>query len=302
MSEELKADFCIEIDYKKDSENPSRVFETMTGLIKAFQSFDEDLIKSIDNKIEPVLMLEDIQIGSLRTWLVNRLNGIPDEAIKELSWKKIVGNYLVKAKFIVVKRLEGKTSITNAKMIEDIQFELVEEAKKTDLKQFPSYAAVKMKTLVENISKINDSLKPLAEGDKASLKSDYGEASFNLELNISPESLEELVTKEKIVSESVMILKVKQPDYLGRAMWTFKYNSRLVFAKIVHDEWLSKFQERKIDIRPGDSIRAKVLTTVNYGHDYEVIGHHYEIMEVLEVLPGEKNSQGSLEFDGISEN
>jgi hypothetical protein len=71
MAENLKADFCIEIDYKKDSENPSRVFEAMTALIKSFQSFDEDLIKSIDNKIEPVLLLEDIEIGSLKTWLAN---------------------------------------------------------------------------------------------------------------------------------------------------------------------------------------------------------------------------------------
>lgn len=297
MADEIKADFCIEIDYKKDSENPSRVFETMTALIKAFQSFDEDLIKSIDNKIEPVLLLEDIEIGSLRTWLANRLKGIPDEAIKDLSWKKIVGGYLVKAKHIVIKRLEGKTVITDAKFIEDIQFELVEEAKKTDIKLFPSYTPVKMQTLVENINRINDSLKPLSLGDKAIMKSGYGEASFNLELDISPESLEELVTKEKIVSNSIMILKVKQPDYLGHAMWNFKYNGRLVPAKIVHEEWLKKFQEREIDIRPGDSLRAKVIITVNYGHDYEVIGSHYEIVEVQEVLQAEKNSQGNLELD-----
>jgi hypothetical protein len=297
MAENLKADFCIEIDYKKDSENPSRVFEAMTALIKSFQSFDEDLIKSIDNKIEPVLLLEDIEIGSLKTWLANKLKGVPDEGLKDLSWKKIVGSYLVKAKHIVIKRLEGKTVLTDAKMIEYIQYELVEEAKKTDLKRFPSYAPVKMHTLVENINRINDSLKPLSKEDKALMKSDFGDASFNLELDITPESLEDLVTREKIVSDSVMILKVKQPDYLGQAMWTFKYSGRLVPAKIIHEEWLLKFQNREIDIRPGDSLRAKVTTTVKYGHDYEVIGHHYEIVEVLEVLQDDRNNQGRLEFD-----
>ncbi len=56
----ITADFCIEIDFKKDSESPTRVFRTMSDLIDAFHAFDIDLVKSIDSKIEPVMMLEDI--------------------------------------------------------------------------------------------------------------------------------------------------------------------------------------------------------------------------------------------------
>ncbi len=109
MDKKIKADFCIVIDYKKDSENPSRVFEAMASLIKAFQDFDKDLIKTFDNKIETVLLLEDIEISSLKTWLANVLRGVPDEAVKDLNWKKAVGHYLVKAKYIVVKLLELAT-------------------------------------------------------------------------------------------------------------------------------------------------------------------------------------------------
>ncbi len=294
---DVKADFCIEIDYQKDSENPSRVFESMTAIIKAFQDFDCDLIKSIDTKLEPVLLLEDIEIGSLRTWLVNVLKGLPDEAIKELDWKKFVGHYLVKSKYIVVKRMEGYTQLTDAKVIEDIQYELIEEAKKTDVKQFPNYTPMNMRKLVDNINKINTALEPLSKSDKATFKSSVGEASFNLELNITPEELEDLVTKEKIESDGIMILKVKRPDYLGHAMWDFKYNGRLIPAKILQESWLNDFQERKIDIRPGDSLRAKVKTTVKYGYDYEVIGNHYEILEVVEVLQGKPDSQTKLDFD-----
>lgn len=296
---DLKADFCIEIDYKKESENPSRVFESMTAIIRAFQDFDRDLIKSIDSKIEPVLLLEDIEIGSLRTWLANVLKGIPDEAIKDLSWKKVVGHYLVKSKYIVIKKLEGRTQITDAQVIEDIQFELVEEAKKTDIKELPNYAPINMRRLVDNINKINSALEPLTKDDKAIFKSSVGDATFNLELNVTPEGLEDLVTKEKIVSDSIMILKVKRPDYLGQAMWDFKYNGRLMPAKILHESWLYDFQERKIDIRPGDSLRAKVKTTVKYGYDYEVIGNHYEIEEVLEVLQAKMDGQTKLDFDDV---
>lgn len=107
-------DFCITIDYAKNSEHPERVFESMSALIKSFRDFDSDLIGSIDNQIEPVLTLENIETGSLKTWLANKLRGIPDEAIKEMSWRKVLGSYLVKAKYIVIKHLEGRTVITDA--------------------------------------------------------------------------------------------------------------------------------------------------------------------------------------------
>ena len=46
-NESAKADFCLEIKYKKDSENPSRIFRAMSGLIDSFQDFDKHLVKSI---------------------------------------------------------------------------------------------------------------------------------------------------------------------------------------------------------------------------------------------------------------
>lgn len=296
MDNNQKADFCIVIDYKKDSENPSRVFEAMASLIKAFQDFDNDLIQTFDNQIETVLLLEDIEISSLKTWLANVLRGVPDEAVKDLNWKKAVGHYLVKAKHIVVKKLEGKTIITDAKVIEDIQFEIVEEAKKTDIKLLPNYTPLALPKLLENIDKINKSLEYLSSDDKAMMKSEFGNATFNLELSITPDELEDLVTREKVSNVSVMILKVKKPDYLGNTMWDFKHGSRSVPAKILHEDWLKDFQQRKIDIRPGDSIRAKVRTEVKYGYDFEVIGYTYEVLEVQEVLQEKGNSQVKLNF------
>ena len=47
MAESDKADFCIEIDFQKGSESPSRVFRTMTELIDSnrfFLSFPQVLI------------------------------------------------------------------------------------------------------------------------------------------------------------------------------------------------------------------------------------------------------------------
>lgn len=291
---DLKADFCIKIDFERKSGNPARVFEAMSELIKAFQLFDKDLISSIDSKIEPVMFLEDIEIGSLKTWFISVLRGAPDEAIKDLDVKKAIGLYLVKAKYILLNRLEGKTLISDSSEIQDIQYEMVQEAEKTDVKQFPNYTPIPLQKIVQNIDNINNALLNLNENDRASLITSFGEANFNLELNFSPESIEDLITKEKIDSVSTMILRIKKPDYLGTSMWDFRHGTRLISAKICDINWLEKFHSRKVDIRPGDSFRARVNCTVKYGYDFSVVGTSYDVLEVIEIIYISESVQGSL--------
>lgn len=56
-------------------------------------------------------------------------------------------------------------------------------------------------------------------------------------------------------------------------------------VKIQDREWLIKFQNREIDVRPGDALRADVLTEVRYGYEGDVIGITYTILRVLAVIP-----------------
>ena len=68
-----ESDFTIEINFEKGSENPSRVFRSMSELIETFQFLDGSLVKTIDNKLESVLILDDIETDSLRSLLRNVL-------------------------------------------------------------------------------------------------------------------------------------------------------------------------------------------------------------------------------------
>ena len=62
-----KSDFCLEIQFLKNSENPSRVFKAMSELIDTMQYLDQTLIKSIDSDIKPIMLLEDVESGSVKT-------------------------------------------------------------------------------------------------------------------------------------------------------------------------------------------------------------------------------------------
>lgn len=287
MATPPKGDFCIVIDFDKGSSNPERIFMAMSNIITSFNKLDDSLIKSIDKGIQPVLILEDIEAGSIKTWLRQLLNQVNDDTLKNLDWKPSVGQYLVKAKYIVLNFLEGKTKVTDSKEIKKLQNDLFELAEKTDVTRFPAYTPISVPNLIDNIDRINIALQPLNEKDKVSFLSNQGDATFNLDFNFVPQEIEDLLTKETLENTTIMILKVKKPDYLGTSQWEFKYDKRTIYCKISDTNWLTSFQQRKEDVRPGDSIKASVKTSVKYGYDMNVINTHYEIIKVDSILRDE---------------
>jgi len=287
-----KADFCIEIDYKKESENPSRVFRSMSELIDSFQEIDRNLVTSIDINIEPILLLEDIETGSIKVWLRHLLKLIPDDAAYKLDWKPIVGQYLVKAKKAMVNFLEKKTTISNVTEIQPLETEINELAEKTKVRWLPAYTPIPPRQLLEGMQKISQSLSYLSKGDKAKyITPDEPEVEFNLTFNIAPESIEDLLAKEILTSESEMILRVKKPDYLGESMWDMRHGTSIIQVRILDKDWLDKFQNRSIDLRPGDSIRAKVQIANKYDYDGELISTHHNATEILDVIRAVNHEQ-----------
>ena len=59
----------IRIEYQKSTEAPSRIFRSAAELIDAFYAVERDLAKSINADIAPVILLEEIQSGSILVWL-----------------------------------------------------------------------------------------------------------------------------------------------------------------------------------------------------------------------------------------
>lgn len=285
MTKPLKADYCIEIQFEKGSRNPSRVFRAMHEMIETFQEFDISLVRAIDSNIEPILILEDIESGSVKTWLANELKAVDDNALKNLDWKAIVGKYLVKVKYITVDFLNGKTKISSGSEVRQLEDKIYEIAKETDVRWLPVYEKIPTIKLLHSLERISSSLSHLNKNDSASyLMSDDEKVNFNLEFSLVPESIEDLMTKDKIVSQTEMILKVKKPDYLGESKWDFRHGGRSFPAKIVHKEWLESFQNREVNIRPGDSIRTRVEIIDKYDFDGELIGTDYNVLHIIEVI------------------
>lgn len=108
-----------------------------------------------------------------------------------------------------------------------------------------------------------------------------------------------MATKEKISIPPVqMILAVKKPDYLGASKWDFRHGKRAISGRIDDGDFLTEFQGRKTNVRPGDALRCMVTIEMRYGFDNELISETLIVLEVLEVLE-DLSVQGDL-FDAES--
>jgi len=282
--EAISSDFEITIDFKPGEGDPSRVFKTMSGLIDAFQSIDSHLISSFDVSLDASLVLTDVQSGSLKAKFRDFIKGLPDEALKDANWKKIIGHFLVRSKYAILAWLEDRTEITHRDDVRVLENELKQIAEDTDLKLLPAYVAPRAEELLSDIHFVQESLESLQEEDTVSYRYNDKEIKLNRDLQISNEVVREVLTKEVVKSSSRRVIKVKKPDYLGQSMWSFQYDGRAIEAKITDNEWLNKFQSRTEEVKPGDSLDVLLYEEISYGYEGEVVHRHYEAEKVYEVI------------------
>lgn len=281
------ADFAILIDFKKGDRSPTRVFTAATDLIEAFQAIDKVLVRSVDSNITPLMVLEDVEAGSLKIWLRNALDSIDDQALKDLDWRPAVGKYLVRAKHIVMSWIDDDAT---PKSLPDLRKNLQKLASETEVRRLPEYSPPDPAGLIEAVQRIQSAKDTLLPEDRAFIESsDEGRLEIDISVRIEPDQLLGMVTKEIIRKPPAqMILTVKRPDYLGTSKWDFKLGKRAVSARIEHADFLSEFQHRQQNVRPGDALKCMVAVDMRYGFDNELISETYVVTEVLEVL--ENNS------------
>ena len=274
-----RADFAFCIDFERGAGPASRVFSATHEFIRACEQLDHDLVRSIDSNIETVMVLEDVEAGSLKTYLRAVLESADDQALKNLDWKKQVGEFLVRTKYIVLEWMDtGKDSKNLGSLGRDIQ----KAATETDSRHLPDYTPPQPTALVNAIQGFQEAKDRLHEKDHAYITSGDDER-YDIDLSVrwDAEDIEALVTSETlIVSAAPMTFIVKKPDYLGESQWELRHGKRTIFATIEDREWLREFQERRVPIRPGDALRCHVRIEMIYGIDNELVAERYYVEKV----------------------
>lgn len=284
LAPDQKPDFCITVNFVRGTSNPQRIFKFAAAYIDALQSLDGMLAQSIDSTIKPVLLLEEIEAGSIKIWLKQFLEIVDDEALKKLDWRPAIGKYLVKAKHLVLEKLGGVKKLESREILEQVAADVNRLARETDVLHMPAYRPVTTLEVANSAKTLSDAVAMLEEGESVSFDSDIGSAVISPGLTITQEQIDAVLAADVIENTTTRILMVRRPDFLGNASWEFRYEKRRFDARINDEEWLARFRSGEIDIRPGDALRVEVLEQTTYDRYGEVLDESRTIVRVLKIV------------------
>lgn len=286
--------YCIHIKFEKGSKNPQRIFEATTNLLNTFESIDIILARSIDFDIKTSLTLDSIQEGSLKTWVYNVMKDIPDDIIKNLEMKKIIGLFLLKTKYKLMDWLRDKEKMPSIEDIKKLQKFINKEIEIATINEMRT-TPISLQEIVNIIYDITNSTTPLNSKDEAVFELENKKnVIINRSFTLSKEERDNFLIKTTRTTQVKMALKIKKPDYLGSSKWDLRTNDETVSARIEDLSWLNSFQKREIDIRPGDSMIANVQAKVQYGYENEIISKEYTVKKVISITQTSLPKQGSL--------
>jgi hypothetical protein len=287
------ADFSFRIVFEKGAGDPRRIFDAASELIDGFEELDEAITGSVDAKIRPIMVLEDIEAGSIRVWLSSFLKKIDDQGLKEGELKKAIGPALVDAKYAAIAFLD-KNQDDAKKGADELRETLRGLAVKSDIRKLGDYAPIHEAKLVAALDSFQDAKRLLGPKDKLLLEAPTHK-TYEVDLTKTWDPSETIpldkTTSEKH-SEGEIILTIRKPDMTGESKWQFTRGKYPVFAKITHRDWLDRFHARKVPgFHSGDAMRCKVKFTYIFDDRGTMIEEQIEIIEVLEIIEGSGGEQ-----------
>jgi hypothetical protein len=99
------ADFSFTVDFVKGQGDPRRVFDAASLFIEGLEELEGAVASSVASRIKTLMVLEDVESGSLKIFLKTILQDLDDEALKAGHWKAAVGPALVRAKYVAIEYL-----------------------------------------------------------------------------------------------------------------------------------------------------------------------------------------------------
>jgi hypothetical protein len=286
----------LQIDYPPETDDPARVFRAMAKLIDAFHQIDRDLAHAFSPNLEPVLLLERVEAGSLRAWIRTVVRQMDDDALRNLDWKPLVGQYLVRGKHAFLRWLDDKEHISNRSELLQLQASLAElnPSEPADVLLIEPVPAAK---LLHDARLLVAATEDLRDTDIVTYVSDADETKLSRALQLSSEEVESLLTDEVVRSNTRTLLLIKKPDYLGASRWEFRLADRPIEAKILDEAWLARFREGQYPLRPADALDADVRSELFRGFEGNVVGTHYFVEHIYRVVHGVGNTQEELDFE-----
>lgn len=266
----VEGEVALTVDYAAGRASAIAVLSGATEMIAALDALDRALLSSVDTRLEPVSILNDVQHSSLKILLARALKSVPDDDLGRLDWKQWVGRLLVKGKHRLLQRLDADAP-TIAAVIEEL---------KPDYAAAPGLAGYMPPTVgaAQQALKQVRQARALLAHSAVTIQTELGTVRLPDSPAEPPQT--EPVVAERVVNRGREWLKVRYPDMLGTAQWTVLRGGRNVRVTMLHQEWLDAFHRREVQLMPGDALDCDYEETIEYDDAQNEIGRSLAIIRV----------------------
>ncbi len=277
------ADLVLKINYDPRVGSAARAFEIAADLIHSLEDMDRVFTQTIDAQLETALIVEDLQKSSLKIFLRNVLKSLPDEALKDADIKKLIGHYLLKAKYAAIEWLDEPEN-ENRKLT-DLTEEIAELARATEVRQLPDYPPPNPTRLSQPLDRFQETKRKFTSGEGLTITLGKEDYTVNLKSDWLPsETSEDTGDEKELVNEQDLFLVIGKPDFIGNAKWTFKHGKKTLTLNILDEDWLSEFKKGSFPIKPGDALKVRLRVEHHYDAKGNLTSSSEEIVKVFEVI------------------
>lgn len=280
-----ESDIQFTIDFHEGHGSAARVFDIASGIVRAFEDLDRVLTSTVDSHISTDLIIEDVEKSSLKVWLRNVLQSSDDQAIKELNWKKLVGKYLLDAKYIALEWLDQSIAADGTVPIEDLTEKIRTLAERTDVRHLPDYPPLNRARLAQPLDAIQRTKAKFEEGERLTITLGSSEYTVDLKSRWLPsEHLPEAQSEQELSNDIDMVLVIRKPDFLGNSQWQFRHGKASLSAPIHDEEWVDEFRRGVHPIKPGDALRVRVRFEYSYNMNGDLEDQKVSIIKVYSII------------------
>jgi hypothetical protein len=232
---------CIKIDFERNSENPQRVFNSMSHLISSIEEFHSCLLSSVSAETKSKFLLSDINEGSIKSWLCPELEGnVDDEQKYRLS------SFLNYCTDLVIGFIGERDTIHSTEELGLLEREITDAAISFEVEEFPNVFSLDLYRLLKGYTELSQSTTQLNEVDEVFFSSKGKQKKVNKKFHLTTDDVDEIMihnTKKNITKETLVI---KKADFIGKSMWDFIKGKSTISARITHEEWLVRINMKKI--------------------------------------------------------
>jgi hypothetical protein len=289
-------DFELNLNFE-GHKNPVEAFGQMAKMYERLITIDKHILYNILPNARVEYELADIEFSSIKSKVAQILKGIPDDILKDIANPgKLLGHALVNIKHRILKAVE-KNEVQSKHELEAVTKDINKE-----IKQLSSTTVIILEVnnyfVLNAINDIATEGRKLKKTESFDFKSKKGVAKINNSSSVNMAKILFELGDQKFEQQRVEILKVKTLDLLSdKANWKLIREGKQIDVKILHQEWLDQYHNRKVIIQPNDYLKIdlKITYITSTGSIKPTI--HYEALKVLEVIPPDKietDNQNSL--------